>query len=815
MMLFQSFFFRSASEESGTQAEYGADNIKIMEGLEAVRKRPGMYIGDTSQRGLHHLVWELLNNSIDEYLAGHGDQIDVILHIDGSVTVADRARGIPTDMHSSGKSALEVVMTVLHAGGKFDNSVYKVSGGLHGVGASVVNALSEKCRVEVRQKGKVFEQEYACGIPTGPLRTIGTTDATGTRVTFKPDSTIFETTEFLFDVLAGRVRELAFLNKGIRIVLIDEIRDKTEEFWYEGGLVSFVEFLNRNKNPIHPKPIFISAEKDEVSLEASLQWNDGYSESVFCYTNGLNNPEGGTHLTGFRSALTRVINQLANEDKGAQALKEPLSGDDVREGLTAVIHVKLPDPQFEGQTKAKLGNSRVRTMVETVANEQLTDFFHERPDVSKALVGKIVDAARARIAARKARELTRRKSALDFSGLPGKIADCQERDPSLCELYIVEGDSAGGSAKQGRDRKTQAVLPLRGKILNVEKASAEKMFANQEIRLLVQALGTGIGRNDFDISKIRYHKIVIMTDADVDGAHIRTLLLTFFYRQLREVIERGYLYIAQPPLYKYKKGKVERYLKDDKDKESFLLETGLSDATISDASGTRLDGSAVRNMLTCVERYKRILSLLARKRSEEAMEYLAGQESLSPVIFFSETKLSEFVKGFQDHMSRFGHTSGKIEFDTEHNRYFAECSFQIGGKIVRLKFESEFVESAEFQELRKLRQQLSTTYPLPLRYTLEKKGDHALASWMELHDYVIGEGSSGAYIQRYKGLGEMNAEQLWETTMNPENRQFLRVEIEDAIAADDDFALLMGDEVAPRREFIEKNALNVRNLDTI
>jgi DNA gyrase subunit B len=801
--------YASASQDP---SQYGANQIQILEGLEAVRKRPGMYIGDTSVNGLHHLVYELVDNCIDEYLAGHGNTIEITLHVDGSVTVADNARGIPVDAHSEGRSALEVVMTVLHAGGKFDNSVYKVSGGLHGVGASVVNALSSYCRVEVRKNGKVHVQEYRCGVPQGPIQVIGTTDQTGTRTTFKPDGTIFETTDMSFDHLQGRLRELSFLNKGICIKLMDEVTDKTAEFKAEGGLLSFVEFLNRSKTAIHAKPLYVQTEKDNCSVEVAMQWNDGYSESVFAYANNINTVEGGTHLTGFRSALTRVVNALAIDDKGVQSLKEGLSADDIREGLTAVLSVKIPDPQFEGQTKSKLGNSRVRTVVESILNEKLTEYFHENPDVAKRIVSKIVDAARARIAARKARELTRRKGALDFSGLPGKIADCQEKDPALCEIFIVEGDSAGGSAKQGRDRKLQAVLPLKGKILNVEKASADKMVANQEIRMLVQALGTGIGRNDFDISKIRYHKIVIMTDADVDGAHIRTLLLTFFYRQMREIIERGYLYIAQPPLYKYKKGKTEKYIKDESELEVFLLENSLSEAQIVDSSGAQIEKTIVRNMLTCVERYNRIFGIMSRRRTAPVVDFFVSYKALTPACFFDRAKLAQVVTDLTDFVSKIGHIQTNIEFDNEHNRYFALIALQIAGKPVRFRLDTEFVESNEFSELRRLHEQLEEGQALPLKYVAEKKTKE-LTNWVALQQFLLVEGRHGAYIQRYKGLGEMNAEQLWETTMNPNFRQLLRVEIEDAIAADDLFSMLMGDEVPPRKEFIETNALNVRNLD--
>lgn len=801
--------YASASQDP---SQYGANQIQILEGLEAVRKRPGMYIGDTSVNGLHHLVYELVDNCIDEYLAGHGDTIDITLHVDGSVTVADNARGIPVDVHSEGRSALEVVMTVLHAGGKFDNSVYKVAGGLHGVGASVVNALASYCRVEVRKNGKVYAQEYRCGVPQGPIQVIGTTDQTGTKTTFKPDGTIFETTDVSFDHLQGRLRELSFLNKGINIKLLDEVTDKAAAFKAEGGLLSFVEFLNRSKTAIHAKPLYVQTEKDNCSVEVAMQWNDGYSESVFAYANNINTTEGGTHLTGFRSALTRVVNTLAIDDKGVQSLKEGLSAEDIREGLTAVLSVKIPDPQFEGQTKSKLGNSRVRTVVESILNEKLTEYFHENPDVAKRIVSKIVDAARARIAARKARELTRRKGALDFSGLPGKIADCQERDPALCEIFIVEGDSAGGSAKQGRDRKLQAVLPLKGKILNVEKASADKMVANQEIRMLVQALGTGIGHIEFDISKIRYHKIVIMTDADVDGAHIRTLLLTFFYRQMREIIERGYLYIAQPPLYKYKKGKTEKYIKDETELEVFLLENSLSEAQIVDSSGVQIDKTIVRNMLTCVERYNRIFGIMSRRRTAPVVDFFVSYKALTPACFFDRAKLAQVITDLSDFVSKIGHIQTNIEFDNEHNRYLALVALQIAGKPVRFRLDAEFTESNEFSELRRLHEQLEEGQSLPLKYVAEKKTKE-LANWVALQQFLLVEGRHGAYIQRYKGLGEMNAEQLWETTMNPNFRQFLRVDIEDAIAADDLFSMLMGDEVPPRKEFIETNALNVRNLD--
>lgn len=803
------------TEVTSTQDGYGSSNITVLEGLEAVRKRPGMYIGNTSVVGLHHLIYEIVDNSIDEFLAGFGSSISITLHLDGSVTVADNARGVPVDKHQSGKSALEVVMTVLHAGGKFNNDVYKTSGGLHGVGASVVNALSSYCRVEVKKNGGVYEQEYRCGIPVADVRKIGETNQTGTSTTFKPDPTIFlETTEFSFDYLSGRLRELSFLNKGINIILVDEIKDRKHEFKYDGGLVSFVEYLNRSKVVIHPKPIYMTVDKDETSVEISLQWNDGYSESVYSYANNINTAEGGTHLTGLRAALTRVVNNLSANDKGVQNLKENLSPEDIREGLTAVIHVKLRDPQFEGQTKNKLSNSRIRTLVESSSNEKLTEYFHENPDVAKKIVSKIVDAARARIAARKAKELTRRKSALDLGGLPGKIADCQDRDPANCELFIVEGDSAGGSAKQGRDRKIQAVLPLFGKILNVEKATTDKMLSNQSVRLLVQALGTGIGRHegDVDIAKLRYHKVIIMTDADVDGAHIRTLLLTFFYRQMRQVIERNHLYIAQPPLYKYKKQKVERYLKDDNELDKFLVDNALSDATVIDSNEKMIEPSVVKNMFFCVDRRNKILSILSRRRSQQVMEYFSQASHFNKEIFYQKKEFEAAMDDFSKAMQKLGHISTKIDFDVEHNRYFAQVDLQLSGKPYLFKIDFDFLSSAEFDEYRKLSSQLTTTFPLPIKYSYEKKTKVA-QSWPELREWIMQEGRAGAYIQRYKGLGEMNAEQLWETTMRPEVRQLLQVTIEDAMAADDIFSMLMGDDVPPRKEFIESNALNVRNLD--
>jgi len=803
------YYFSQDADES--KVDYGADQITVLEGLEAVRKRPGMYIGNTGTTGLHHLIYELVDNSIDEYLAGQGDTIDIRLHLDGSVTVKDNARGIPTDKHPSGKSALEVVMTVLHAGGKFNNSVYKTSGGLHGVGASVVNALSSYCKVEVRQNGSVAVQEYAKGIPLADVKFIGSSDQTGTTTHFKPDESIFESVQFSFDYLSSRLRELAFLNKGVCIKLTDEASDKEQEFKYEGGLLSFVEFLNRSKSPLH-NPFYIELDKDDMSLEVALQWNDSFNENIFSYANNINTQEGGTHLTGFRSALTRAVNGIASSDKTVLSLKEGLSSDDIREGLTAVIHVKLSEPQFEGQTKSKLGNSKVRTFVESNFYEKLNEFFHENPDIARKVISKMVSAARARIAARKARELTRRKSALDLGGLPGKIADCQERDPALCELFLVEGDSAGGTAKQGRDRKIQAVLPLRGKILNVEKATTDKMFSNQEIRLLVQALGTGIGRSDFDISKIRYHKVVIMTDADVDGAHIRTLLLTFFYRQMRELIERGYLYIANPPLYKYKKGKTEQYLENDEDLEHFLLDGALLGGEILDGKKNKVEMQSIRNMMSCVERLSKTLNILSKRRSKEFLEYLSNNKDFSQEVFYKKESLNALLEAFREKIGPYMAYKYDIDFEPEHNSYFAQIEIQTSGKTYKFRIDDEFYQSPEFSEVLKTVKMLRDSFHFPLVFKNEKK-ERSFDSWFELREFLFKEGRSGAHIQRYKGLGEMNSEQLWETTMHPEVRQFLKVSIEDAVEADDTFCMLMGDEVPPRKDFIEKNALYVKNLD--
>ena len=639
----------SGSPSAGS-GEYSADNIQILEGLEAVRKRPGMYIGSTTSDGLHHLVYEVVDNSIDEAMGGHCDTIDVRLLIDGSCSVGDNGRGIPVDVHKNGKSALEVIMTVLHAGGKFDDKAFAFSGGLHGVGASVVNALSEWCRVEVKKDGKVYSQSYKIGLPDADVAVTGTTDKRGTEVSFKPDTTIFSETKFSFEILAKRFRELAFLNSGIRINLKDETTDQEESFFYEGGLASFVEYLSKGRNRLHSSPVYINTQqvddngKIEATMECALQWTDGYTESFYSYVNNIHTPEGGTHVTGLRSALTRVVNQFAEQSGQLKSFKEGITGDDIREGLVGVVAVRIKNPEFQGQTKNKLGTAEVRTWVDSVVSDKLSAYFEQNPDIVKRVVMKIIEAARARIAAKKARELTRRKGALDFAGLPGKMADCQEKDPSLCELFLVEGDSAGGSAKQARDKKTQAVLPLRGKILNVEKARYDKMLSSQEIKLLIQALGTGIGKNDFDITKLRYHKIILMTDADVDGAHIRTLLLTFFFRQMPEILERGYLYIAQPPLYKYRKGKSEQYLKDEGALLSYLVDAGMTTLDIKDARGRSVDRSVMQSLIAKLTRYNQLLDLAARRRPREVLEYFIHDESIGPASLADEAAAEGLIE---------------------------------------------------------------------------------------------------------------------------------------------------------------------------
>jgi DNA gyrase subunit B len=799
-------------------AEYSADNIKVLEGLEAVRKRPGMYIGDTSERGLHHLVYEIVDNSIDEALAGHCDQIEVTIHIDNSVTVIDNGRGIPVDMHATEKkSAAEVVLTKLHAGGKFDKASYKVSGGLHGVGLSVVNALAEALEVEIKRDGKVYQQSYIRGVPREPLKEVGKSKERGTRVTFKPDGEIFETTEFSFDILSQRLRELAFLNRGVKITIEDERTQKKHEFFYKGGLLSFVEHLNRAKTAIHPKVVYFEGEKDGVGVEIAMQWNDGYSESVFSFANNINTIEGGTHLIGFKSALTRTINSYAVDSGQLKKDEENLQGEDVREGLTAVISVKVPEPQFEGQTKTKLGNSEVKGIIEALVNERLGSYLSEHPADAKKIVSKGVEAARVREATRKAKDLARRKGALDSGSLPGKLADCQERDPALSELYLVEGDSAGGSAKQGRDRRNQAILPLKGKILNVEKARFDKMLSSQEIRLMITALGTGV-KEDYDPAKLRYHSVIIMTDADVDGSHIRTLLLTFFYRQMPDLVENGHLFIAQPPLYKVKRGKQERYLKDEATLEDHLIELGTENIRVRATNdGNGLAGQPLQNFIKKVARWEKLMALTARKKKNRTIvEGLLLESGFNEGTLKDEKALKSLMDRLVSYVNLMAPEQAPLSCslaeDPEHNCFKLICSTRANGTGFQTVIDREFLTSPEYKEIKKLFTDLIGLGLPP--YSLEN-GDHKaqLRSLTEVLEYIMEGGKKGQYIQRYKGLGEMNPEQLWETTMNPETRILLQVRVEDAVEANDIFSTLMGDEVEPRRKFIEEHALTVKNLD--
>ncbi len=808
---------------------YSADQIKVLEGLDAVRKRPAMYIGSTGVDGLHHLVYEVVDNSVDEHMAGFGETIEVTIHIDGSVTVIDNGRGIPTGIHSiQKKSAAEVALTVLHAGGKFEQGAYTVSGGLHGVGISVVNALSEWLELEIWQDGQVFEQRYERGKPDAPLKVTGKTKRRGTKVRFKADSQIFETLDFSFDVLAQRLRELAFLNKGLEITLKDERKEPVKEqiFLYKGGIVSFVEHLNEAKTPLH-KPIYVKVERPEMILEVALQYNDSYAENLFSFANNINTKEGGTHLVGFKAALTRTINSYANANDLLKKETESLTGDDVREGLTAVVSVKVRNPQFEGQTKAKLGNSEVKGVVEAAVNEALGNYFEENPTVARKVIGKAVDAARAREAARKAKDLIRRKSALDGGSLPGKLADCSEKDPALSELYIVEGDSAGGSAKQGRDRKFQAILPLKGKILNVEKARFDKMLTSDEIRTLIMALGTGIGRkreesdkaekDTFDIAKARYHKIILMTDADVDGSHIRTLLLTFFFRQMPELIERGYIYIAQPPLFKVKKGKAERYLKDEG-----LLNEHLADLAVEDVElyleGTQgyATGRRLIPILKKMIAFETLLARLNKKAPEAALlRAFVDEPGLDRERLKNLTALTEVVANVKRTLlGVYPKLTPTLEIleDEEHQSNKVVCRLHANGITHGLEVTHELVGSADFRELQKLTPSAIGLGRAP--YKLKAKGEEKhYHSTDDLVKIILDMGKQGLSIQRYKGLGEMNPAQLWETTMNPEARTLLRVTLEDLTGVDEIFTILMGDEVEPRRNFIQTHALEVKNLD--
>jgi DNA gyrase subunit B len=793
-------------EMINNEETYTAEDIKVLKGLDAVRKRPAMYIGTTGIEGLHHLVYEVVDNSVDESLAGYCKNIDVIVHLDGSCTVIDDGRGIPTEMHSGeGRSAAEVVLTELHAGGKFESKAYRISGGLHGVGVSVVNALSEWLDVEIKQNGHVFQQHYERGVPAAPLAIVGKTKGRGTKITFKPDSEIFEVLDFSWDILSQRLRELAFLNRGLKITLTDERLEKNQVFHYSGGIVSFVEHLNKNKTPIHAKPIYISGEKEDIILEIALQYNDGYSETIYTFANNINTKEGGTHLIGFKSALTRTVNNYASSSGLLKDGKDGLSGDDIREGLTAIINVKLMNPQFEGQTKMKLGNSEVKGLVESIVNDTLGTYFEENPSVVRKIVEKALQAARAREAARKARELTRRKGALEDTGLPGKLADCSEKDPALSELYIVEGDSAGGSAKQGRDRRIMAILPLRGKILNVEKARFDKMLSSEEIRILITAMGTGIGPEDFDISKIRYHKIILMTDADVDGAHIRTLLLTFFYRQMPQVVEHGYLYIAQPPLFKVKKGRTEKYIQNEIEMLNMLFELASDELEIF-IKGQFIKNKSLIAYLKKLYRFERLMEWFERRRRDPYLLHAILSSGLNKEALKDRTKVEEFLEKIRekDPNTR----TGEIQLDEEHQTFGVE----IRRHNFKLDLDTNFITSPEFRELENHYGVVKDLGGPPYK-ARTKDGIKEIASSKELLDFVLATAKKGLNIQRYKGLGEMNPTQLWETTMDPEKRTLLQVTIQDSVEADDIFTVLMGDQVEPRKAFITTHALEARNVD--
>jgi DNA gyrase subunit B len=796
------------NDELKASDHYGAEDIKILKGLSAVRKRPAMYIGSTGPDGLHHLVYEAVDNSVDEALAGFAQNIEVILHHDGSCTVIDDGRGIPAGPHPGDpdkRTAAEVVLTELHAGGKFESKAYKISGGLHGVGISVVNALSEWLEVEIKQDGQVFQQRFERGKPAGPLTVVGKTKTRGTKVTFKPDPEIFEMTDFSYDVLSQRLRELAFLNKGLKITIMDERVEKNQEFLYKGGIVSFVEHLNKNKTPLHPKPVYVSGEKDGISAEVAIQYNDSYAETIFTFANNINTKEGGTHLIGFKSALTRTANSYASSAGIIKGGKEGISGDDIREGLTAVISVKLPNPQFEGQTKMKLGNSEVKGIVESIVNDTLSTYFEENPSIARKIIEKAIQAARAREAARKARELTRRKGALEDTGLPGKLADCSEKDPALSELFIVEGDSAGGSAKQGRDRRTQAILPLRGKILNVEKARFDKMLSSEEIRILITALGTSIGADDFDISKIRYHKIVLMTDADVDGAHIRTLLLTFFYRQMPQVIENGYLYIAQPPLFKVKKGKTEKYIQNEAEMQNMLFELAAEDLAIP-IKGQEVKGKTLIPFLKKLSNYERLIEWFQRRRKDPAVLRFLMKEGINKATFKERSALAALLR--QMTLDLPGVTIGDIYEDEEYGGFGVEIRKQ----NYKLVLDANLLISPEFRELETLYGYIKDLGKQPYKI-ITKDGPKEMASTTILHNFIYEAARKGLSIQRYKGLGEMNPQQLWETTMDSDRRTLLQVSIEDSVQADEIFTILMGDQVEPRKDFIVKHALEARNID--
>ena len=834
----------AADERKGE--DYRADKIKVLEGLEAVRKRPAMYIGSTGAPGLHHLVYEVVDNSIDEALAGFCNTVGVTVHIDDSVTVTDNGRGIPVDQHASGRPAAEVVMTVLHAGGKFDSETYKVSGGLHGVGVSVVNALSEELDLEIWRDGRVYRQRYVRGAPTGDLEVIGTTKRRGTKITFRPDARIFESVDFSFDTLSHRLRELAFLNAGVTIALEDERSGKQHRFRYEGGIVSFVEFLNQNKTTVNNPPIYVRGARDGVDAEIALQWNNGYADTVYSFANNINTREGGAHLSGFRSALTYTVNAYANKQNLARDLKESVGGDDIREGLVAVVSVKIPQPQFEGQTKTKLGNTEVKGIVQAILNDKLGAYLEENPAAAKRIVNKAIEAARAREAARKARDLVRRKGALDNSSLPGKLADCQERDPARSELFIVEGESAGGSAKQGRDRRFQAVLPIKGKILNVEKARFDKMLGSDEIKTMIAALGCGIGKEDFDLAKLRYHRVVIMTDADVDGSHIRTLLLTFFYRQMGDLIAHGHVYIAQPPLYRIKRGRSEHYIRDDRDLESWLVRRACGTRRLRlPGQGKEFSGERLERLLHKLTAFRKLLQVVERRGpGRDVAMALLSRGAVDGRRFFADRAAVDEIAAALTTSTRMV----AVEPDEEHNALLLRVADRANGYLRQHEAGVAFAESAEYRALlaafedddvRGISGPMTVSTMAAAEEDTESadrseasddanggdgaddaapavpaaSGDVRIGSIDALVDHIVAAGKRGVAVNRYKGLGEMNPDQLWATTMEPEARTLLQVRAEDHAESDLIFSTLMGDQVEPRRRFIEDNALDVENLD--